>query len=148
MKVRYYPTSDMLVFDVRAVPATGGGEEVVEGVTFSYDEQDRLVLVEIDNASTRVDLTDIRADSTCIIDDSGDPVTTYSVSELAQELGIGSRALQKTIKAMAVTGIYVGRKEDKIPNAPIILSTADADQIRQWRAGHRPGRQSAMRSND
>lgn len=88
------------------------------------------MLIKIDNASTRVDLTDICADSTCIIDDSGTPVTTYSVSELAKELGVSPRALQKTIKAMAEAGISVGRKEDKIPNAPIILSAADTDQIR------------------
>ena len=138
MKVRYYPKSDMLVIALREMPATGGGEDVAEGVTFSYDHRDRLVLIEIEDASQRVDLADIKGTPANIADDADDPVTSYTVSELARELGMGPRAIQKTIQSMAEAGIQVGRRLG--PTYPIILSEKEAARIKEWRAEHRPGR--------
>jgi hypothetical protein len=138
--LRYYPDSDMLVIALRDAPASGGGEDGAEGVVFSYDDQDRLVFIEIDEASKRVDLTDILAAPENIVDDSGGPVTIYTVSELARQWDITPRALQKTLQAMSAAGIPVGRKHEKIPNAPILLYPTDIDQIEQWRASHQRGR--------
>ena len=42
---------------------------MTEGVTFSYDDEDRLVFIEIYNASQRVDLTDIKANPAHIVAD-------------------------------------------------------------------------------
>ena len=139
MKVlHYFPESDMLTIELRKGPATGGGEEVEEGILFSYDDQDRLVFIEIDNASQRVDLTDIKADPAHLVDDSGGPVVSYTVSELARKLGIAPRTLQKTIQAMAAAGHAVGRSQG--PTYPIILSEEDAEQIKAWRVAHPKGR--------
>ena len=136
----YYPDSDMLVITLRDVPATGGGEDATEGVVFSYDDQDRLVLIEIDQASKRVDLADIKADPGNIVDDSGGPVIRYTVSELARKWKISPRTLQQTIQVMDAAGVDVGRKWGLIPNAPIVLSEEDAEKIKQWRKEHRRGR--------
>ena len=62
MRVQYYPASDMLTIDLTDRPASGGGEELKEGFVLFYDEQDRLVSIEIEGASRRVDLTAIKAD--------------------------------------------------------------------------------------
>ena len=136
----YYPDSDMLVITLRDAPATGGGEDATEGVVFSYDDQDRLVLIEIDQASKRVDLADIKADPGNIVDDSGGPVISYTVSELARKWKIPPRTLQQTIQVMDAAGVKVGRKWGAITNAPIVLSEEDAEKIKQWRKEHRRGR--------
>jgi uncharacterized protein YuzE len=136
----YYPASDMLVITLREVPATGGGEDATEGVVFSYDNQDRLVLIEIDQASKRVDLTDIQADPGNLVDDAGGPVIRYTVSELARQWKIPPRTLQQTIQVMKAAGVDVGRKWGPIPNAPIVLSAEEAEKIKQWRQEHRRGR--------
>ena len=136
----YYPESDVLAITLRDVPAMGGGEDATEGVVFSYDDQDRLVLIEIDQASKRVDLADIRADPGNIVDDSGGPVIIYAVSELARKWRIPPRTLQQTIQVMNAAGAEVGRKWGSITNAPIMLSEEDAERIKQWRKVHRRGR--------
>jgi uncharacterized protein YuzE len=142
MKVRYYPKSDMLAIALREVPATGGGEDVAEGVTFSYDHRDRLVLIEIEDASQRVDLAEIKGNPANIADDSGGPITSCTVSELARELGVGPRITQKTIQSMAGAGIQVGRRLG--PSYPIILPEKEAARIVVWRAAHRPGRPAGV----
>ena len=144
----YYPDSDMLVITLRDVPATGGGEDATEGVVFSYDDQDRLVLIEIDQASKRVDLADIKADPGNIVDDSGGPVIIYTVSELARKWKISPRTLQQTIQVMDAAGVEVGRKWGTIPNAPIVLSEEDAEKIKQWRKEHRRGRPARKKEEE
>jgi len=115
---------------------------VAEGVTFSYDHRDRLVLIEIEDASQRVALADIKDNPANMVADSGEPVTSFTVSELAQELGVGSRAIQKVIQSMAEAGIQVGRRLG--PTYPILLSEKEVAHIKEWRAAHRPGRRAGI----
>ena len=138
MKVEFFPHSDMLALYLSHEPATGGGEEVMEGVYFSYDAQDHLVFIEIENASQRVDLREIRKDPRHIVDDGEEPAITYTVSTLAEKLAIEPRTLRKTIKSMRDAGIAVGHQQG--PTYPIILTEEDEEKIQQWRETHRPGR--------
>jgi len=138
MKIRYYPNTDMLNIDLSAASASGGGEEVAEGIVLLYDDTDRLVGIEIEDASKRVDLTDIASKPSNIIDDSGKPVEIYTVTELAKKWNLTSRTIQKTIRAMAEAGIRIGMQQG--PNHPIILDEIDVQQIQKWRQEHPPGR--------
>ena len=138
MKIRYFPDSDMLNIDLSSAPATGGGEDMAEGITLFYDGRDRLVSIEIDNASKRVDLSEIQADPAHIVDDSGGPIISFSISELAREWRVTPRTIQKTVRAMAETGLRVGKQLG--PAYPIILSQEDAGKIARWREAHKPGR--------
>ena len=78
VNVKYYSASDMLTIDLSEAPARGGGEEVAEGVVFSYDADDKLVGIEISGSSERVDLTDIVGNPNAVIDDAGPPLTVYT----------------------------------------------------------------------
>ena len=138
---RYYPDSDMLTIDLSQAPASGGGADAAEGVVLLYDEKDRLVGIEIDNASKRVDLTDIKKNPAYIVDDSGGPVEILTVAELAERLEVGPRSIQKSIQTMQAAGIEVGLKStQKIPNAPILLTEEDIEAIQTWRQAHPRGR--------
>ena len=138
MSIHYFPDSDMLAINLSSAPAKGGVSEVVEGILFSYDEEDRLVSIEIDAARKRVDLKDITANPPQIVDDSDGPIIVYTVSELAKKWDVVPRTIQKTIQAMAEVGIEVGKKQG--PTYPILLSKSDADEIRKWREKHTRGR--------
>ena len=138
MNVKYYSASDTLTIDLSEAPARGGGEEVAEGVVFSYDADEKLVGIEISGASERVDLTDIVGNPNAVIDDAGPPLTVYTVRSLAEKLGIVPRTLQRTIQQMRSGGVVVGAQHNDV--SPIILSEADAIAIRKWREDHPPGR--------
>jgi uncharacterized protein YuzE len=138
MKVQYFPTSDMLAIQLSQAPATGGGEDVDEGVTFSYDEQDRLVLIEIYDASQQVDLTDIKSNPTLIVDDSNSPTSIYTIRLLAEQWGMSPRALQQTIGIMRKAGVEVGHSQGN--TTTIVLSEEDVEAIKKWRQEHPRGR--------
>lgn len=138
MSIQYFPDSDMLAITLSSAPATGGVSEVVEGVLFSYDEEDRLVSIEIDAARKRVDLKDITANPSQIVDDSDGPIIVYTISELAKKWDVVPRTIQKTIQTMEEKGIQIGKKQG--PTYPILLSESDADRIQKWREEHRRGR--------
>jgi uncharacterized protein YuzE len=55
MKVNYFPETDSLYIDLSGHPSTES-REVSEGVVLDYDERGNLVGIDIDNASTKVDL--------------------------------------------------------------------------------------------
>ena len=55
MKISYYPDTDSLYIDLLEQPSTES-REISEGVVLDYDAQGRLVGIEVDNPSEKVDL--------------------------------------------------------------------------------------------
>jgi uncharacterized protein YuzE len=55
MKISYYPDTDSLYIDPSDQQSTES-REVSEGVVLDYDAQGRLVGIDIDNASNKVEL--------------------------------------------------------------------------------------------
>lgn len=55
MKISYYPDTDSLYIDLSEQPSTESSE-ISEGVVLDYDAQGRLVGLDIDNASKKVEL--------------------------------------------------------------------------------------------
>jgi uncharacterized protein YuzE len=60
MKLSYYRDTDSLYIDLAARPSVET-REVSEGVLLDYDEQGNLVGIDIDNASNKLDLTELIA---------------------------------------------------------------------------------------
>jgi uncharacterized protein YuzE len=55
MKLNYYPDTDSLYIDLAEQPSAES-KEISEGVVLDYDGEGRLVGIDIDNASTKVNL--------------------------------------------------------------------------------------------
>ncbi len=55
MKVNYYPDTDSLYIDLSEQPSVES-REISEGVVLDYDASGKLVGIDIDNASTKVEL--------------------------------------------------------------------------------------------
>jgi uncharacterized protein YuzE len=55
MKISYYPDTDSLYIDLSQQPSTES-REISEGIVLDYDAQGRLVGIDIDNASKKVEL--------------------------------------------------------------------------------------------
>ena len=55
MKLNYYPETDTLYIDL-SERASAESKEISEGVVLDYDAEGRLVGIDIDNASNKVDL--------------------------------------------------------------------------------------------
>lgn len=55
MKVNYFPDTDSLYIDLSERPSAES-REISEGVVLDYDASGNLVGIDIDNASTKVDL--------------------------------------------------------------------------------------------
>lgn len=55
MKLNYYFETDSLYIDLSEKPSTGS-REISEGVVLDYDAEGVLAGIDIDNASTRVQL--------------------------------------------------------------------------------------------
>ena len=58
MKLNYYPDTDSLYIDLSARPSDDS-REVSEGVVLDYDEEGNLVGIDIDNASRKLDLSEV-----------------------------------------------------------------------------------------
>ncbi len=58
MKMSYYPESDSLYIDLSG-EASIESREVSEGVVLDYDVDGRLVGIDIDNASAKIELREI-----------------------------------------------------------------------------------------
>lgn len=58
MKLNYYPDTDSLYIDLSAKPSFES-REVSEGVVLDYDEAGNLVGIDIDNASRKLDLSEV-----------------------------------------------------------------------------------------
>jgi uncharacterized protein YuzE len=55
MKVNYHPETDSLYIDLSEQPSVES-REISEGVVLDYDESGKLVGIDIDNASRKVEL--------------------------------------------------------------------------------------------
>jgi uncharacterized protein YuzE len=55
MKLNYYPETDSLYIDLSERPSTES-KEISEGVVLDYDAEGKLVGIDIDNASNKVNL--------------------------------------------------------------------------------------------
>jgi len=55
MKISYYPDTDSLYIDLSEQPSAES-REISDGVVLDYDAQGRLVGIDIDNASNKVEL--------------------------------------------------------------------------------------------
>lgn len=55
MKISYYPDTDSLYIDL-SEQQSAESREISEGVVLDYDAQGRLVGIDIDNASKKVEL--------------------------------------------------------------------------------------------
>jgi uncharacterized protein YuzE len=58
VKLNYYPDSDSLYIDFSARPSAES-REVSEGVVLDYDENGDPVGIDIDNASKKLDLSEV-----------------------------------------------------------------------------------------
>jgi uncharacterized protein YuzE len=58
VKLNYYPDTDSLYIDLSARPSTQS-REVSEGVVLDYDAEGNLVGIDIDNASRKLDLSEV-----------------------------------------------------------------------------------------
>ena len=60
MKLNYYPETDSLYIDLSVNPSVES-REVSAGVVLDYDEAGNLVGIDIDNASQKLDLSEVVA---------------------------------------------------------------------------------------
>ncbi|MBI4763042.1 MAG: DUF2283 domain-containing protein [Deltaproteobacteria bacterium] len=58
MKLNYYPDTDSLYIDLSEKTSTES-REISEGVVLDYDAEGNLVGIDIDNASTKVQLKEL-----------------------------------------------------------------------------------------
>ncbi len=58
MKLNYYPDTDSLYIDLSEHPGVES-REVSEGIVLDYDAEGHLVGIDIDNASRKVELTQL-----------------------------------------------------------------------------------------
>lgn len=56
MKLNYYPDTDSLYIDLSERPSAES-REISEGVVLDYDADGKLAGIDIDNASTKVEMT-------------------------------------------------------------------------------------------
>lgn len=136
MNAKYWVGSDMLTIQLSKRPSVES-EEVTDGFVFDYDEEGRVVGIEIEGASQRVDVSEIKKQAV-IVQDSVEPVEIFSLQDVAQRLDVGVRAIQKTVQQMAEAGQGVGTSSGQ--TASIILTAAEVGRVEQWRQEHRPGR--------
>ena len=58
MKIKYYPETDSLYIDLSSRPGVES-KEISQGVVLDYDDQGKLVGIDIDKASKILDLKEI-----------------------------------------------------------------------------------------
>lgn len=58
MKINYYPDTDSLYIDLSS-KTSKESVEISEGVVLDYDEKHNLVGIDIDNASSKLDLDEL-----------------------------------------------------------------------------------------
>jgi uncharacterized protein YuzE len=61
MKLNYFPQTDSLYIDLSEKPSANS-REISEGVVLDYDASGNLVGIDIDNASTKVELKQLILD--------------------------------------------------------------------------------------
>jgi uncharacterized protein YuzE len=58
VRLNYYPETDSLYIDLSARPSAES-REISDGVVLDYDEQGNVVGIDIDNASRKLDLSEV-----------------------------------------------------------------------------------------
>ena len=58
MKINYYPDTDSLYIDLSSKPSVNS-REVSDGIVLDYDENDNLVGIDIDEASTKLEMQEL-----------------------------------------------------------------------------------------
>ena len=58
MKLNYYPETDSLYIDMSEKPSADS-REISEGIVLDYDKNGNLVGIDIDNASKKMELTEL-----------------------------------------------------------------------------------------
>ena len=58
MKINYYPETDSLYIDLSHKTSVDS-REISDGVVLDYDEQGNLVGIDIDHASTKLDMKEV-----------------------------------------------------------------------------------------
>ncbi len=58
MKINYYPETDSMYIDLSSKTAVES-KEISEGVVVDYDEKGGIVGIDIDNASSKIDLDEL-----------------------------------------------------------------------------------------
>jgi len=58
MKINYYPETDPLFIDLTS-QTSKDSIEIAEGVVVDYDEKGQIVGIDIDNASSKLNLTEL-----------------------------------------------------------------------------------------
>jgi len=58
MKLNYYPETDSLYIDL-STKTSVDSREISEGIVLDYDSNGNLVGIDIDNASKKIDLTEL-----------------------------------------------------------------------------------------
>ena len=115
--------------------------EVLDCVVVSFDALDKIVAIEIKNASQNTILDGFDGEQPVLVDNSTPAREVYTIGELAAKFRISPRALQKSIQKMRQDGHNIGvRGGAAMGKRTTILSESDAEQIRKWRLSHPPGR--------
>lgn len=58
MRINYYPETDSLYIDLSSRPSAES-KEVSSGIVLDYDEEGNLVGIDIDKASTKLDIREL-----------------------------------------------------------------------------------------
>ena len=58
MRINYYPETDSLYIDLSSKPSADS-REVSDGIVLDYDEQGNLVGIDIDEASTKLEMREL-----------------------------------------------------------------------------------------
>ena len=58
MKINYYPDTDSLYIDLSSKPSVDS-REVSDGIVLDYDESGNLVGIDIDEASTKLEIREL-----------------------------------------------------------------------------------------
>ena len=135
MEVRYHPSSDMLNIELSETRSVES-EEVHEGFVFDFDADGRVVSIEVDQASARVNLELIKKDPASVVQ----PLPPYdgelfTAGELAARLGLEKRTFNRIVQFMREAGKVVGLR----PDVPIYTEQDEAT-IDLWRKEHPRGR--------
>jgi uncharacterized protein YuzE len=69
LKLNYYPDTDSLYIDLSSKPGTES-REVSEGVILDYDADGKLVGIDIDNASRKLDLRELVTNQIPVVNES------------------------------------------------------------------------------
>lgn len=58
MEINYYPETDSMYIDLSSKTSIES-KEISEGIILDYDKDGKLVGIDIDNASSKIDLTEL-----------------------------------------------------------------------------------------